>query len=272
MINKNKLAETVDFLNLKTDNFKVDVVVVLGSGLSGFTCGLEGIKIKYSDIPNFKTSNVLGHKGELLFCKIGNKNCAIMQGRFHYYEGNSLQECVFPIYALKMLGAKYIFITNAAGAINLTYDTGDIVLINDHINFIGNNPLIGKNDDEFGTRFPDMSDVYNQNLRDIAKNCSGELNINIKEGVYLATSGPSYETKAEIKMFRTLGADVVGMSSVPEAIVSNYLNIKTIAFSLVTNKAAGIDNSNLDHNEVIQIGKTSGLKLSTLIKKIIEKI
>ncbi len=267
-----KIKETLNYLRNKIDNFKPEIAIVLGSGLGVFCDDISGVSIKYSEIPNFLTSGILGHKGELVYCKIFEKNCVIMHGRFHYYEGYSMQDCTFWIKVLKMAGVKTLIITNAAGGINKGFNIGDIVLINDHINFMGTNPLIGRNNNSLGERFPDMSNVYDFNLRNLAKKCAYDLNIEIKEGVYLATTGPSYETAAEIKAFSILGADVVGMSCVPEAIVSNYLKINTLAFSIVTNFATGISKNKLSHDEVLLTGKKAGLKLSSLIKKIINKI
>jgi len=264
-----KIKETLDYLNSRIDNFKPEIAIILGSGLSVFCDNLKGTSIKYSQIPHFKHSSVKGHRGELLYCNVEGKNCVIMQGRMHFYEGNSLQDCTYPIKVFKAAGTKTLFITNAAGAVNKKLDVGGIVLIKDHINFMGSNPLIGKNDDSLGERFPDMSNVYTEKLREMAKKCAKELKIDLKEGVYLAVSGPSYETAAEIRAYSLLGADVVGMSSVPEAIVSNYLKMNTIAFSLVTNFATGVSDNKLSHAEVLETGKTSGVKLSNLIKKII---
>lgn len=264
-----KIEETLDFLSKKTNGFKPEYAVILGSGLGVFCDNLNGIAIEYSKIPNFGSSNVAGHKGELLFCEISGKKCVIMQGRFHYYEGNSMQEATFPVKIFKKMGVKTLIITNAAGAAHKSLNIGDIMLIVDHINFMGDNPLIGKNDDTLGERFPDMSNCYTKEYQELAKKYAKELNINLKEGVYLATTGPSYETKAEVKAFKMLGADVIGMSSVPEAIVSNYLKMNTLAFSLVTNYATGVSDEKLMHEEVLEIGKTQGAKLCDLIKRII---
>ena len=267
-----KIKETIDYLNLKTNNFKPEIAIILGSGLGCFCDNLTGTSIKYSQIPHFGSSNVHGHKGELLFCEINNKNCVIMQGRFHYYEGNSLQVATYPIKVFKKMGVKTLFITNAAGALHKELNVGDIMLMNDHINFMGTNPLIGKNDDSLGERFPDMSDVYSCNLQILAKSTAKELNIDLKEGVYLATTGPSYETKAEVRAYRILGADVVGMSSAPEAIVASYLKMNTVGFSVVTNYATGVSDKKLTHEEVLQTGKISGINLTNLIKNMIQKI
>ena len=267
-----KIKETLDYINSKTNNLTADVAIILGSGLGCFCNDLEGIKIKYSEIPHFGSLDVKGHKGELLFSQIEGKHVVIMQGRFHYYEGNSLQTATYPVKVFKKLGIKTLFITNAAGATHKELNVGDIMLMTDHINFMGTNPLIGKNDETLGERFPDMSNCYTKTLQDLAKNCANELNIDLKEGIYLATTGPSYETKAEVKAFKLLGADVVGMSSVPEAIVSNYLKIDTVGFSTVTNYATGVSENKLSHQEVIDIGKITGEKLSKLIKLMISKL
>lgn len=237
-----------------------------------FCDDLDGIRIKYSEIPNFGSSDVKGHKGELLFCEVEGKSCVIMQGRFHYYEGNSLAVATYPIKIFKKLGVKTLFITNAAGATHKNLNVGDIMLMCDHINFMGTNPLIGKNDETLGERFPDMSNCYTKELQILAKNCADELNIDLKEGIYLATTGPSYETAAEIRAFRMLGADVVGMSSVPEAIVSNYLKMNTVGFSTVTNYATGVSENKLNHQEVIDVGKIASQKLSKLIKLMISRV
>ena len=266
------MQKTIDFIKSKTNGFKPEIAIILGSGLGHFCDGLEGISIKYADIPNFPKSTVEGHKGELLFCEIEGKKCAIMQGRFHFYEGYSLKESTFPVKILKKLGIETLILTNASGAVHKEINIGDIVLITDHINFIGTNPLIGRNDDTLGVRFPDMSECYSKELRKTALSSAQELNINLKQGVYLATTGPSYETPAEIRACRILGADVVGMSSVPEAIVANYLGIKVLGFSIATNYAAGVTENKPNHAEVLEIGKRSAEKLSKLTKKIISKL
>ena len=264
--------ETLDFINSQIGNFKPEIAVVLGSGLGCFCDGIEGITVKYSQIPNFAQSTIKGHKGELLFCTVENKNLVVMRGRVHFYEGYSLQQTTYPIKIFKMLGAKDIFLTNAAGATSKDYNVGDIMLIDDHINFLGTNPLIGKNDDTLGERFPDMSECYNKELRALALQSAKNLNIDIKTGVYLATTGPSYETPAEVKMFRTMGANVVGMSTVPEAIVANYLGMRVVGFSTVTNYATGVCKNTLSHQEVLEIGQTTGRKLNILIKDMLSKI
>lgn len=272
LANDKKLQETCDYINQKTNGFKPEAAIILGSGLGSFCDELKGISISYKEIPHFGFSDVLGHKGEFLFSEINGKNCAIMQGRFHFYEGNPLSTCVYPIKVLKMLGVKTLFITNAAGSTKKEMPPGSIMLITDHINFMGTNPLIGKNDDSLGVRFPDMTEVYKEKLLSLAKKEALNLNINLKEGVYLATTGPSYETKAEVKAFNLLGADAIGMSSVPEAITANYLSMDVVGFSLISNYASGVSNTKLSHEEVLEAGKNTGKNLADLIKKMIEKL
>lgn len=264
--------ETLDYIKSKVEGYKPTIAIVLGSGLGSFTDDLEGVSLKYCNIPNFASSTVSGHKGELLFTRIFNKDVVIMQGRFHYYEGNSLEVATYPIKIFKKLGVKTLILTNASGSCNKELKVGDVVLINDHINFMGTNPLIGKNDDTLGVRFPDMSDCYTKKLQDLAQICAKEINYNLKEGVYLAVSGPSYETKAEVRAYRTLGADLIGMSTAPEAIVGSYLSMEVLGFSLVTNYCTGVTDNKLSHDEVIKMGKTAGANVAKLIKKVIEKL
>ena len=195
-----------------------------------------------------------------------------MQGRFHYYEGNSLSIATYPIKIFKKLGVQTLILTNAAGGAHKGLNTGDIMVIEDHINFMGNNPLIGKNDDTLGERFPDMSDCYSEKLRELAFKCAQETGLELKKGVYFATTGPSYETAAEVRAFRMLGADAIGMSTVPEAIVANYLKMNTLAFSIITNHATGVTNNKLTHQEVLEAGKKASVSLSKLLKKIISEI
>ena len=266
------MQETLDFIYSKINNFTPEIAIILGSGLGHFCDSLDGISIKYSDIPNFPKSTVEGHKGEMLFCEIEEKKCVIMQGRFHYYEGYSMQESTYPIKIFKKLGVKNLILTNASGALHKEIDVGDIVLMTDHINFMGTNPLIGKNDDSLGVRFPSMSECYSKKLRNIALLSASELNLKLKEGVYIAVSGPSYETPSEVKAYKMLGADVVGMSSAPEAIVANYLGIKVLGLSLATNYAAGVTENIPNHAEVLEIGKLSAEKLTKLVKNIISKL
>ena len=259
------MEETVSFIKSIIGDFLPEIAIVLGSGCGSFCDGMNGVSIRYADIIGFPKSTVEGHKGELLFCEVEGKKCVIMQGRFHFYEGYSMQELSYPIKIFKKLGVKTLILTNASGALHKGISIGDIVLIKDHINFMGTNPLIGKNDDSQGVRFPDMSECYSKELREVATFCAKEMTLELKQGVYIATTGPSYETPAEVKLYEMLGADVVGMSSVPEAIVANYLGMRVLGLSLATNYAAGITENRPNHAEVLEIGKFSVEKLTSLI-------
>lgn len=263
------MEKTIQFINQQTNNFKPGIGIILGSGLGELADEFCDVGINYSDIPNFTSSTVQGHKGRLVFAEINGKNVVMMQGRTHYYEGHSLNTVTYPIKVLKGLGVKTLILTNAAGAVNPEFKPADLMLICDHINFMGTNPLIGKNDENLGVRFPDMSEIYKKDLRELAKKCASNLNINLKEGVYLATTGPSYETPAEIKMYGLLGADAVGMSTVPEAIVANYCGLNVLGVSCITNHAAGVSNKKLSHQEVIDSANIAKNKFKALIKKII---
>lgn len=257
-------------LNIK---LKPEVGLILGSGLGHVADEIEDKKIySYSEIPNFPISTVEGHKNCLVIGKLQGKLVVAMQGRFHYYEGYSMREVTFPIRVMKMLGIEKLVVTNAAGGINKNYKSGDLMLIRDHINLSGQNPLIGQNLDEFGPRFPDMSEAYDSNLRKVVKRVAGELHIPIQEGVYAYMTGPSYETPAEVKMLSVLGGDAVGMSTVPEVIVANHSGMKTVGISCITNMAAGILKCALNHEEVIKSSLHASKKFTKLIKAVIENI
>lgn len=266
------MKNTIDFINKKTDNFSPQIGIILGSGLGDFAESFSSIKVPYAEIPGFETSTVKGHVGQLLFAQIGGKKVVMMQGRYHFYEGHSISKVVFPIKVMKKLGVKTLIITNAAGAVHKKLKPADLMVITDHINLMGTNPLIGQNDDELGARFPDMSEVYKKDLIKTVKNCAKELKIDLKEGVYAATSGPSYETPAEVSMLKTFGVDVVGMSTVPEAIVANYCSMNVIGISCVTNYAAGAQKNKLSHEEVIATADTVKEKFKSLLLKILEKV
>ncbi len=246
------MQKTIDFIEKITDGFYPELGIILGSGLGDFADGLDSVNIKYSDIPGFQASKVEGHKGQLVFANLEGKNAVIMQGRYHFYEGYPLTSVVYPIKVMRLLGVKNLIVTNAAGALHKGLTPGDLMLIKDHINFMGENPLRGENDSSLGVRFPDMSEIYKKNLRLIAKEKAQSLGLKIKEGVYAAVSGPSYETPAEIKMLGIMGADAVGMSTAPEAIVAAYCSINVLGISCITNYAAGVSDSTLSHNEVIE--------------------
>ena len=266
------MRQTLDFIKEKIKDFKPELALVLGSGLGVFCEGIEGISIPYAQIPGFAPSKVKGHKGELLFCEVENKKCVIMQGRFHYYEGHSLNQTTYPIKVFKKLGVEKLILTNAAGSLKKDIIPGSIMVINDHINLMGSNPLIGENDETLGTRFPDMNEVYSKRMRDILNKCAKKLDIELKEGVYCALSGPSYETPSEVKMLSIIGGSATGMSTVPEAIVAKYCSIETLGISLITNYAAGLCDIAPNHKEVVEMGKTAGGKLCRLLKEFIKNI
>lgn len=229
------------------------VGLILGSGLGGLADEIaDPVKIAYKDIPNFPVSTVEGHAGKLVFGKLVGTEVVAMQGRFHYYEGYGMQQVTFPVRVMKSLGVETLMVTNAAGGINQHFSPGDLMIIADHINLMGTNPLIGPNDPDFGVRFPDMSEAYSHQLRMMAKQTASELKMEVKEGVYAALTGPTYETPAEIRMLRVLGADAVGMSTVPEVIVARHSGLKVLGISCITNMAAGILDTPLSHAEVIE--------------------
>lgn len=229
--------------------------VVLGSGLGGFAAELENrVDLPYSELPGWPGSTAIGHAGKLILGKVGALDVAVMAGRVHLYEGYSPAQVTYGVRVLNALGVRSMVFTNAAGGINLSLGRGSLMLISDHINLQGCNPLVGPNDDHLGPRFPDMSEAYCRQYRDTAKQVAEELGIPLTEGVYAAVLGPSYETPAEIRYLRTIGADVVGMSTVPEVIVANHMGIKVLGLSCVTNMAAGILPQKIDHSEVLETG------------------
>lgn len=263
---------TVKYIKDKTKNFKPELAIVLGSGLGDFADEFDSVALPYSEIPGFHKSEVQGHKGRLIFAEISGKKVVIMQGRYHFYEGYSMQTATYPIKVMKKLGVKTLILTNAAGSIRSDFTPGDLMFITDHINNMGSNPLIGANDETLGTRFPDMSEVYKKDLIEKAEKAAKELNINYQKGIYVATTGPSYETPAEIQAYKTWGASAVGMSTVPEAIVANYCGIKVMGISCLTNYAAGVSNSPLNHQEVIDTAARVKNNFKKLLLKLIEVI
>jgi len=251
-------------------NFRPKTAVILGSGLSGIVEGLGYEEIAFGDIPGFPKPTVQGHKGVLCL----SEKTAIMAGRFHFYEGYPMDDVVLPIFVLRAIGVDTIILTNAAGGVNKNYKPGDLVLIKDHINFMGTNPMIGPNPSDaagkpFGERFFDMGTTYTGELRDIAQACAGRR---LHEGVYTAFTGPSYETPAEIRMVEAMGGDLVGMSTVPEATAARYLGMRILGISCVTNMAAGITDAHLDHGEVVAVGKQVEAGLKKLILDILAKL
>ncbi len=262
-------TQSVEYIK-KFINIEPEIGIVLGSGLGGIAEAIESfVAINYKDIPNFKSSTAPDHMGRFVTGKLAGKNVICMQGRLHYYEGYSLEDVVYPIRVMKLLGVKTLIVTNAAGGINELFNSGDIMLIKDHINFMGNNPLIGKNYDEIGPRFPDMTNTYTPKLINLAEQCAKKLNIDLKSGVYIAFSGPSFETAAEIRAARILGADAVGMSTVPEVIAAAHCGMEALAFSLIANMASGVTDKALDGEEVIKIAQEKGKILQQLIIEIL---
>ncbi|HEY6045877.1 MAG TPA: purine-nucleoside phosphorylase [Pyrinomonadaceae bacterium] len=254
----------------KTD---VPVAIVLGSGLGGFANGLaDATAVPYEQIPGFARATVEGHAGRLVIGKAGDSLIAAQQGRFHFYEGYSLEDVTFPIRVLKLLGVRTLILTNASGALNVEYSPGSLMVITDHINLMGVNPLIGPNDERFGPRFPDLTNVYSPELQDIVLREAEGMNLQMRRGVYAALSGPSYETPAEIHMVRALGADAVGMSTVPEAIVARHMDMQVVGISCITNLAAGVTDRPVDHSQVIAIGEQIRESFSELLRRVIPKV
>ena len=262
-----KINEAKEFISALINNQEIETMIILGSGMGGFEENYEPIyQIDYSDIPNFLTPSIEGHAGKLSIVTINEKLTAILSGRAHYYEGYPIQDLVIPVRTFSLLGVKNLILTNAAGGISEDYEPGDIVSITDHINLTGNNPLIGKNLDMFGPRFPDMSEVYDKKFQNLAKEVA-KNHFDYKTGIYAWFTGPSYETPAEVQYAKNIGADLVGMSTVPEAIVAKHAGMKISAFSLVTNLAAGISKNPLNHEEVVEIADQSKQKLQGFMKE-----
>ena len=266
------MEATVDYIKGIIGDFVPEIAIVLGSGLGELADEYCDIKIKYEDIPNFPKSTVEGHKGNLVFAKINGKNVVMMQGRFHYYEGYSMAQVTYPIKIMKQLGAKIAILTNASGAINPYFKPSTLMIIKDHINFMGTNPLIGKNDNSLGVRFPDMSDIYSWELRDIAYFNARKMKIPVNEGTYIGVTGPSYETPAEICMVRRLGADAIGMSTVPEAIVAKWMGMEILGISCICNSAAGVGNVGLSHEEVLKAANAAKDNFKKLILSVLEEV
>lgn len=247
--------------------------IVLGSGLGAFSDDLENrIIIPYVDIPYFSSVGTVGHQGQLVVGYSNGVALAVMQGRFHYFESGAFADVVFPIRVLKAMGVDTVILTNSAGAINQDFHVGDLMLITDHLNLVGNNPLIGINDDRIGPRFPDATEIYSKNLQAIAINSAETLGIILREGIYAWWSGPAYETPAEIRMIRMMGADAIGMSTVPEALVATHMGMKVLGISCLTNMAAGIMPSPLLHQDILNVAQASVIKINTLLKTIIAEI
>ena len=272
MILEAQLAETTAFIHNQCPNRSIQGAVVLGSGLGVFAETLQNtITIPYAKIPHFHPSTVQGHAGQLVIGDIApGFTIACMQGRFHYYEGHSMQTVVFPIRVLKQLGASFLMVTNAAGGINSDFKPGTLMLISDHLNLMGDNPLKGENHDFLGARFPDMSEAYSKELQALVKTIAQKQNIPLQQGVYAALSGPTYETPAEIRMLRTLGADAVGMSTIPEVIAANHMGMKILGISCITNLAAGLSEHALSHQEVMETAEQVRNQFVQLLQGILQ--
>lgn len=246
------------------------VAVVLGSGLGAFADTLDGATvIPYADIPGWPPSTAVGHAGKLIFGDVEGHHVAVLAGRAHLYEGYTAEQAVFGVRTLGKLGLNSVILTNAAGGINPNFGAGQLVLISDHINLLGQNPLTGPNDDSMGPRFPDMSEAYSKKLREIARDAGNEMGLDLPEGVYAAVPGPSYETPAEIRYMRTIGADLVGMSTIPETIAANHMGMQVLGISCVTNAAAGVLDQKLNHAEVLEVGERMKGTLIELLRRII---
>jgi len=252
---------------------EVRVALVLGSGLGAFADDLDdAVALPYAEIPGFARSTVEGHAGRLVLGKVDGVPVAAMQGRFHYYEGYEWDEVTFPVRALGVLGVKALVLTNAAGGLNNSLKQGSLMLISDHLNLMGANPLRGANDERFGPRFPDLSEVYDKEFQEIAIHEAHEMKLELRRGIYAALTGPSYETPAEIRMLRAAGADAVGMSTVPEAIIARHMGLKVLGISCITNMAAGVLDKPIDHAEVIETGARVRAKFAELLRRVIPKL
>lgn len=263
-----KINEAVEFIKSVYPG-RPTVGIVLGSGLGSFSNEIQIEKeISYSDIPNFPVSTVKGHSGKLIFGELSGKKVVAMSGRFHYYEGYDINDIILPIRVLKYLGITTLLLSNAAGATNSTFKVGDIMIINDHISLFTPNPLVGKNDDNMGTRFPDMSEPYKKDLIIKARQVASKNNIDVKEGVYVSVTGPTFETKAEYRMIHILGADAVGMSTVQEVITAVHMGLPVLALSVITDLGIGEHNI-ITHEEVLQAAKEAEPKLACIFKEVI---
>lgn len=271
-MNKELIEKAGSFIKEKIKH-KPKIGLILGSGLGILVDEIENqVKIPYHTIPEFPTSTVEGHEGQLVFGDIHGVSVVAMQGRIHFYEGYDMEKVTFPVRVMKELGVDILVVTNAAGGVNTSFEPGDLMLITDHINFTGTSPLIGPNNPELGLRFVDMSHPYDRELRDVARSAAKEVDVKLQEGVYLAVSGPSYETPAEIRMFRTLGADAVGMSTVSEVTVARHADLRVIGISCISNMAAGILDQPLNHEEVIETTQRVRSQFLSLVKEIVRKL
>jgi purine-nucleoside phosphorylase len=266
----NQVQETVSYIKSKT-NFAPEYGVILGSGLGGFTDDIQiDFTLPYSEIPNFPISTVEGHKGALVFGTIGTKKVVAMQGRFHFYEGYSMKEVTFPVRVMKYLGIKKVIVSNASGGVNPNYKVGSIVIIKDHINMMPEHPLRGKNDERFGPRFVNMSEPYSKSMIVKAKELAQKLNIEVQDGIYLGLQGPTFETLSEYRMVKILGADCVGMSTVPEIIVARHMDMECFGISVITDMGDEDNIEEVNHAEVLKAAVLAEPSVRNLIKELIK--
>lgn len=268
----NRIDETLQYLRSLTDK-TYSVGIVLGTGLGGLVKEIEiEHSVEYADIPHFPLSTVESHHGKLIFGKIGDKRVVAMQGRFHFYEGYSMQQLTYPIRVMKFLGVETLLVSNACGGMNPVYGRGDIMLMIDHINLLGDNPLIGKNEDSLGPRFPDMSEPYNLELVERAENIALSNGIKVHRGVYVAVPGPNLETRAEYRFLRAIGADVVGMSTVPENIVANHMGMKVLGFSIITDECFPDSLKPVSIEDVLSAAMEAEPKMTLIMKEVVKSL
>ncbi len=271
-MNYDDIKAAADTVKMLTGDKDHRVAVVLGSGLSTYAAKDDAVRVAYEDIPGFPTPHVAGHSGTLVSVDIGGEQVLLLAGRVHFYEGWSMDEVVFGVRTAIAAGAETIVLTNAAGSINPEIRPGSLVGISDHLNLSGHNPLVGPNDDRLGPRFPDLTDLYDERLRQVTRVAGGDVDSSMTEGVYAWFSGPSYESPAEVAMARTLGADLVGMSTVPEAIAARHMGAKVVGISLVTNLAAGVSDSALSHDEVQEVAQEASHRFGALLDTLLPRL
>lgn len=267
-----RMEEAKAYIRSRTD-FSPQVGLILGSGLGDLAEDIrDAVRIPYGSIPHFPVSTVEGHAGQLVIGRLGQRTVIAMQGRFHYYEGYSMQEVTFPVRVMRALGAERLIVTNACGGMNPAFEPGDLMLIKDHLNMTGANPLVGENESALGPRFPDMSRAYTPELLELVRETARSLGIAVREGVYAGITGPSYMTPAELKMLRLLGGDAVGMSTVPEAIVASHMAMKVVGISCVTDMAIGEHLEPLAHEQVIEVANRTKPRFLSIVKEIVARL
>ncbi|WP_404442670.1 purine-nucleoside phosphorylase [Sutcliffiella horikoshii] len=269
-MNLEAIKKSAEYINAKLSK-KPEIGLILGSGLGVLAEEIQNpVVIPYTEIPEFPVSTVEGHAGQLVIGELEGKTVIAMQGRFHFYEGYAMDKVTFPVRVMKYLGVEKLIVTNAAGGVNESFEAGDLMILTDHINNMGTNPLIGPNNNELGARFPDMSEPYCKELRKLAKDVATEIGLKVQEGVYVGNTGPSYETPAEVRMLRTLGGDAVGMSTVPEVIIARHSGMKVLGISCISNMAAGILDQPLTHDEVMETTEMVKANFLQFVKTIVK--